>query len=249
MVFVNDPEKVLYDLGCAADAVAAALHRDIDWGPSGVRTDQYRSDVIADEVVHSVLRPSGYGILSEESGIVPAKDEWPLVIVDPLDGSTNAWRGIPYYASSFCAVDDDGPFAAVVLNLAADVRYEALRGMGSFKNGEPLSRGESPTLSEAIVGISGLPSRNPGWGQFRCLGAIALDLCAVADGTLDGYLDCSVDAHGVWDYLAASLICQEAGVIVSDTVGRDLNVFDAEARRSPVASPEALLHQELLSAL
>ena len=85
------------------------------------------------------------------------------------------------------------------------------------------------------MGVSGLPAENPGWAQFRCLGAAALDLCAVADGTLDGYLDCVTDAHGVWDYLAAVLVCAEAGVEVVDAEGRDLCVLDRSARRTPVA--------------
>ncbi len=97
------------------------------------------------------------------------------------------------------------------------------------------------------MGVWGLPASNPGWAQFRCLGAAALDLCAVADGTLDGYVDCVEDAHGVWDYLAALLVCQEAGVTVVDARGRDLCVLDRSARRTPVAAAGTTLHEALLS--
>ena len=55
-----------------------------------------------------------------------------------------------------------------------------------------------------MIGLSGYPPRSLGWGQYRALGAAALDLCAVADGVLDGYVDCSRDAHGSWDYLGGA---------------------------------------------
>ena len=231
----GDAAGVLADLHAAADAVASALAGHADWGPSGNRPDQYASDVVADEAVRSVLLPLGYGLLSEESEVVAPAEGRPTVVVDPLDGSTNAFRGIPHFAASLCAVDGDGPLAAVVVNLASGVRYEAVRAGGARRDGVELRRVDLPPLAEAIVGVSGLPAENPGWAQFRCLGAAALDLCAVADGTLDGYLDCVTDAHGVWDYLAAVLVCAEAGVEVVDAQGRDLCVLDRSARRTPVA--------------
>ncbi len=243
---IVDSDHVLADLHAAADAVAAALDGHADWGPSGNRPDQYASDVVADEAVRGVLLPLGYGLLSEESAVVEAGEGRPMVVVDPLDGSTNASRGIPHYAASLCAVDDEGPLAAVVLNLALGTRYEAARGGGARRDGVGLFRDDSPQLSEAIVGVSGLPASNPGWAQFRCLGAAALDLCAVADGTLDAYVDCVVDAHGVWDYLGALLVCREAGVTVEDAKGRDLCVLDRAIRRTPVAAAGTALHEALL---
>ncbi len=243
---IVDSDHVLADLHAAADAVAAALDGHADWGPSGNRPDQYASDVVADEAVRGVLLPLGYGLLSEESAVVEAGEGCPMVVVDPLDGSTNASRGIPHYAASLCAVDDEGPLAAVVLNLALGTRYEAARGGGARRDGVGLFRDDSPQLSEAIVGVSGLPASNPGWAQFRCLGAAALDLCAVADGTLDAYVDCVVDAHGVWDYLGALLVCREAGVTVEDAKGRDLCVLDRAIRRTPVAAAGTALHEALL---
>ena len=57
----------------------------------------------------------------------------------------------------------------------------------------------------------------------------------------------SPDAHGVWDYLAASLICAEAGVRVVDAAGRDLVVLDHAARRTPVAAATPELLDALLA--
>ncbi|MCB0971250.1 MAG: hypothetical protein KDA97_06995, partial [Acidimicrobiales bacterium] len=74
-------------------------------------------------------------------------------------------------------------------------------------------------------------------------------LCAVADGTLDAYLDATVDELGVWDYLGALLVCREAGAVIADAAGRDLVVLEHGARRTPVAAatdallePVAALH-------
>src|SRR5947199_225704 len=77
------------------------------------------------------------------------------------------------------------------------------------------------TIGDAVIGLSGWPPSHLGWAQYRALGAVALDLCAVACGVLDGYVDCSHDAHGPWDYLGGALVCREAGAVVTDAHGRD----------------------------
>jgi fructose-1,6-bisphosphatase/inositol monophosphatase family enzyme len=100
-------------------------------------------------------------------------------------------------------------------------------------------------LAEAVVGISAAPPPAPGWWQFRALGASALDLCLVAAGVLDGFVDCGVDQHGPWDYLGGMLLCQEAGAVVSDAHDRDLVVLEHDARRTPVAGASAPLHGAL----
>ncbi len=246
---LGDPASVLSDLHDAVDAVAASLEGLEDWGPSEGPTGQYASDVVADRVVHGILDPLGYGVLSEESGLTaPTVDGAPVVVVDPLDGSTNASRGLPWFATSLCAVDGNEPVAAVVADLVSGVRYDAVRGWGARRDGEPIARTSAPPLDEAMVGLSGLPPRHLGWGQYRSLGAAALDLCAVADGRLDGYVDCSVDAHGVWDYLGALLVCSEAGVEVVDAFGRELCVLDPEVRRTPVAGAGPALAEALTEA-
>jgi len=238
-----DPKKILSDLNKTVDQILISFDALEDWGPSGNRPDQYNSDVVADQVIADSLVASGYRILSEESENFSG--DGLVAVVDPLDGSTNASRGLPWFATSLCVVDEHGPLVAVVADLVHSVRYEAIRGKGSFKDGEKLLRTGNPELSESIIGISGLPPHNPGWAQFRSLGAIALDLCAVADGRLDGFVDCSPDAHGIWDYLGASLVCAEAGVEVVDSQGRNLKELDRSIRRTPVAGAGDL-HTKLL---
>ena len=236
----------------AAAAVADRLGDLDDWGLAGTRDGQHHSDLVADAAALAVLRPAGVGVLSEESGVQPGagpgpgdSDDGLVVVVDPLDGSTNAHHGIPWFATSLCAVDAAGPRAAVVLDLARGRRFEALRGGGATVDGLPLRPTGCEELGDAVVGVSGLPPRHLGWGQFRALGAIALDLCAVAEGVLDGYVDCLPDAHGPWDYLGGLLVCREAGVPVADASGRDLVVLDHAARRTPVAAATSQLFDQL----
>ena len=230
-----------------ADAVAAALGDLDDWGLAGTRAGQYRSDLAADAVAVERLVAAGFGVLSEETG--RHHPERPTtVVVDPLDGSTNADRGIPWFATSLCAVDADGPVGAVVVDLARGVRYEAVRGGGARRDGRPIVPSGRAMLDDAVVGLSGWPGRHLGWRQYRALGAAALDLCAVADGTLDGYVDCSVDAHGSWDYLGGWLVCREAGAAVADAHGRELVVLDHAARRTPVAGATTAMLDQLLAA-
>lgn len=234
----------------AAAAVGRALDGLDDWGPAGTRSGQYRSDLAADDACLAVLDEAGLGWLSEESGTEHAGREV-TVVVDPVDGSTNASRGIPWYATSLCAVDPDGPRVALVVNLASGRRYDAIRGGGARMDGAPVSPSGATELGSSIVGLSGYPNRNLGWEQFRALGAAALDLCAVADGTLDGYIDCSPSAHGSWDYAAGLLVCREAGVEVVDAFDRAL--LDPVGlrhgdRRTPVAGATPQLTTQLVEA-
>jgi myo-inositol-1(or 4)-monophosphatase len=82
---------------------------------------------------------------------------------------------------------------------------------------------------------------------MRALGAAALDMCAVAAGRLDAYLDFSWNAHGPWDYLAGMLICQEAGATVVDAFGRELVCLEHDCRRTPVAGATPALVAELVA--
>lgn len=239
-----EPFSLVEVLVEAAGEVRRALDDLTGWGPSGLRPGQYRSDVVADRAALEVLHAAGLAVLSEESGRTGDEDAELVAVLDPVDGSTNASRGIPWFATSICVVDGDGPLAAVVVNQAIGRRYDAVRGGGSRRDGEPCHPSGERSLGHAVLGIAGYPPKRLGWRQYRALGAAALDLCAVADGTLDAYADCGPSGHGVWDYLAGALVCSEAGGGVAEGAGEQLLVLDTAARRSPIgaATPE-LLHE------
>ena len=240
-------DDLLAVLDEAADAVRRALDGLDDWGLAGTRSGQYRSDLAADDACLAVLDAAGLGWLSEESGVAHG-DRDVVVIVDPVDGSTNASRGIPWYATSLCAVDADGPRVALVVNQASGRRYRAIRGGGATVDGETLRPSGATELSRAVIGLSGYPPRYLGWKQFRALGAAALDLCAVAEGVFDGYIDCSPSAHGSWDYAGGLLVCTEAGVPVVDAFDRELVMLGHRDRRTPVAGATQALLDELVAA-
>jgi fructose-1,6-bisphosphatase/inositol monophosphatase family enzyme len=232
---VEEPDRIAGVLSDAAAAVADALAATGDWSEAGTRPGQHHSDLAADDAATAVLEAAGYSILSEESG-QSRGDSSVTVVLDPLDGSTNASRGLGWWATSLCAVDEHGPAVALVVDLRHGDRWTARRGEGAARDGMPIHASGCAELSEAIVGLNGVPAGHGGWAQYRVLGAVALDLCAVADGTLDGYLDATIDELGVWDYLGAMLVCREAGATVVDAAGRDLVVLDPGARRIPVAA-------------
>jgi myo-inositol-1(or 4)-monophosphatase len=241
---LDDPLVVLGALVRAADAIEAALAATAEWGETGGKPGQHHSDLAADAAAVEVLVGAGLGVLSEESGRTHPERAI-TVVVDPLDGSTNASRRMSWWATSLCAVDADGPLAAVVTDLRHGVRYTAVRGRGATRDGAPIAPSGCRELGEAIIGLNGVPAGHGGWAQYRAFGAAALDLCAVADGTLDGYLDATTDELGVWDYLGALLVCREVGVEVVDAAGRDLLALDHGDRRTPVAGATAELGARL----
>jgi fructose-1,6-bisphosphatase/inositol monophosphatase family enzyme len=237
-------DEVLDVLGEAADVVADALTGIVDWQPAGVRPGQYALDLVADGPVTALLLDNGFGVLSEESGL-HHPERGIVVVVDPVDGSTNASRRVPHYNTALCAVDASGPLAALVVDQSSGERFDAVRGGGARLDGRPIAPTATTELAQALVAFNGLPDSHWGWGQYRAFGAAALDLCWVACGRIDAYVDATPSAHGPWDYLAGMLVCQEAGAVVTDAEGRDLVVLDHAARRTPVAAATPALHATL----
>ena len=257
--FEGDADSTLVLFDALVDELIERLAHHGDWGPSGLKASQYSHDVVADEIMLGGLHQAGFSVLSEESGFT---GEGPVtVVVDPIDGSTNAALGLPWFAASLCAVDQDGPWVALVVNLGSGERYRAVRNggfervpAGGVESGGVVDRlarpGLGPSscrhLGDAVIGLSGLPPSHGGWRQFRVYGAAALDLCAVAVGRLDGYVDVN-QAHGVWDYMGAHLVCSEAGVPLVDSGGEELMVLDHDARRGPIAAATPELLDQLVA--
>ena len=243
-------DSILRLLNDAADAVAAALATHDDWGlVGGVRDDEYKHDVVADAAALSVLEKAPVGILSEESGLKHG-DRDVVVVVDPVDGSTNASLGLPWYATSLCAVDGDGLRASVVVNLPLGTRFTAVRGGGATVDGKRIDPPKTRALADAIIVINGWqpPQLRP--KLMRIYGAAALDMCAVATGTFDAFVSCTPwPMLGAWDYLGAMLVCLEAGVTVRDRDGEDLIVLDPKTKRSPIAASSPALLEECIKSL
>jgi fructose-1,6-bisphosphatase/inositol monophosphatase family enzyme len=238
-----DDLLAVFDVAAAAQRGALATLGPSERRGRTDRPGQYRLDLVADAAVLPVLHAAGVRVLSEESGWTGPDDADLTVVLDPVDGSTNCARGIPYWAISLCAVDADGPWCALVQNGATSARYSAVRGEGAQLDHVAITPAATTEIDRAVVALSGWPPVPLAWRQFRALGSAALALCDVAAGHLDGYLDGHADQHAPWDYLGALLVCQEAGALVVDADGRDLLELDAQVRRQLLAAgTKELLH-------
>lgn len=218
-------------------------------GMSGKRIGQYTLDLDADRVACEVLRDAGVAIFSEESGFDsidwPIGDQSIVAIIDPIDASTNAHRGIPWFATSIAFVDSVGLRAAFVRNLYTKETYTAVRGKGAFRDGVRIRAQGMRHPRESIIGVSGSLAGPYSWWQYRSLGAAALDLCLVATGMLDGWID--FNSHAVWDYAAAVLVIREAGGHVFELNDNEVIHNNFEGRRTLVAAGNKDLALDLLA--
>ena len=243
------PEALLDCFDDVARAVRNVVN-PIDAPTRRARTDvagQYALDLIADDAALSVLRKLPVRVVSEESGVHEHAGATITVVLDPVDGSTNCSRGISYWAISICALDADGPLAALVVNQATGQRTTAIRGAGAYRDEVALRASDVTHVEDAVVALSGFPQAKLPWKQFRALGCASLVLCDVAAGGLDGYLDAG-PYHAPWDYLGGYLACIEAGAVVREANGDDLVTDDPKARRQLVAAGTATLADALTGA-
>ena len=242
------PEALLELFADAARAVRVAVGA-IDTSDLRKRTNragQYALDLVADQEACAVLQRAAVRIVSEESGVHARPGADVTVVLDPVDGSTNCSRRIPYWATSICALDADGALAGFVVNQATGVCVTAIRGGGAFRDGVRLRASTTKRVEDAMVYLTGTPPSVAPWKQFRALGSAALGLCEIASGSLDGLLDAG-GFHAPWDYLAGYLACVEAGAVVCDAQGRTLVTDDPDARRQLVAAGTPELADALMS--
>ncbi|MDQ1510744.1 MAG: monophosphatase [Actinomycetota bacterium] len=243
------PEGLLDSFVDVAAAVRAAL-TPIDAVTRRERTNvrgQYALDLVADDAALTVLRKLPVRVVSEESGVHEHAGATITVVLDPVDGSTNCSRGISYWAISLCALDGDGPLAALVVNQATGERTTAIRDGGAHRDGVELRASNVTRVDDAVVALGGFPATKLAWKQFRALGCASLALCDVAAGGIDGYLD-GGPYHAPWDYLGGYLACIEAGAVVRAANGDVLVTDDPKARRQVVAAATASLADALMEA-
>lgn len=221
--------------------VGTAVRRAVESIPASAlrdrtsRAGQYALDLVADAEACRVLERAPVRIVSEESGVHERAGASVTVVLDPVDGSTNCSRRIPYWATSICALDADGALAGMVVNQVSGVSVTAIRGGGAHRDGVRVHASTIDRVEDSMIYLTGAPKMLLPWKQFRSLGSCALGLCEVAVGSLDGMLDAG-GYHAPWDYLAGYLACIEAGGVVRDGQGRDLVTDDIDARRQLIAA-------------
>ena len=200
------------------------------------------SDTAAEALIRDRLgaaRPDD-AVLGEEGGASAGKSgiRW---VVDPIDGTVNYLYGLPQYAVSIAAQQNDGDIVVgVVHNPVSRETWTAVRGGGAYLDGDAIHESGCADLNLALVatGFGYDAARRqrqaaivagilPSIRDIRRAGAASLDLCSVATGRLDAYFERGL---GPWDLAAGGLIAEEAGAVVAGlrgaAAGQDL-VIDA----------------------
>ncbi len=169
--------------------------------------------------------------------------------IDPIDGTSNFVRGLPYFAVSVALLREGKSVLGVVYDPVANEMFAAEQDKGAFLNGEKLVGREAQSSLEqslACVDMKRLKrklvtqlSTDPPYSSQRNFGASALDWCYVAAGRYDVYL------HGgqmLWDYAAGLLILQESGGHVCCIENDDFSRCDIW-QRSVIAARDAKLFE------
>jgi myo-inositol-1(or 4)-monophosphatase len=227
-------------------------------GASGDKT--LLADKAAEDEILRALKDAGHlRILSEEAGMVGEERARTLAVVDPLDGSSNFETGIPFYCTSVAVVEGDS-LDEVALGLVRDLVtgdvYVGRRGKGATKNGEPIRTTESVKIQDAVIGVDVsrgsadmvrmLAPLASGVRRQVHFGANALELCFLADGRIDAFVDVRGKIR-ITDFAAAYLIAKEAGAVFTDSKGKPLRPkFNLEDRFGFVGSASTGLHKEIL---
>lgn len=205
-------------------------------------------DLVAEKALIEVLEEHkvSCALISEETGTRRFGLQPPefYVTTDPVDGTTNAVRGIPFMATAI-AVSRAPCLADIETGLVADlfhnVTYTAQRGQGAFRNGERIQPSQESSLEEAVVGIdfntlrlgelvAKLEEVLMRTRHLRHFGANALEICYVADGATEAFIDIRGKLR-VTDIAASYLIILEAGGIIVTPEGTQLNVPLAATQR------------------
>ncbi len=214
-------------------------------------------DAAAEDAVFAQLRRlhdagARFTAVSEERGTVDFGGSGALVVVDPIDGSMNAKRGLPHHALSIAVAD--GPTMAdvafgYVFDLGPGEEWYALRGGGAFLNGEALA--DPPPERRRPDGrleLVAVESAHPRWlaasseplvavaHRVRAMGSIAVSMCQVAAVRVDGMA--TLRRCRAVDAAAAQLVVRESGGVVAFT-GGDAPLaapLDVEPRHPVVAA-------------
>ncbi len=222
----------------------------------------------AEDIIISGLIESGHGfeVITEERPPFTTSQNPPYrIVIDPVDGSTNAQRGIMTASVALAVLFIDAPITpqnvqwALVGELFSGTVYEASRGGGAFCNGKRCLISETKRLNECLMGIN-LDGRDrnalrrllidePPPAHVRRTGSSAMDIVYVANGAYDAYVDIG-DVITAESFLASTSIVLEAGGIVSDHEGKPLRpVQTLKEGYSLVVSGAKTLHAEILSRL
>jgi len=194
----------------------------------------------------------GHSILAEEGGGTKRDSEY-LWVVDPLDGTTNFAHGLPIFSVSIGVQKNDTTIAGVVYDVMRNIVYSAEKGSGAFSGSQKLNVTDRTKLEHSLL-VTGFPynvAENPenAFERFeqltkkargiRRLGSAAIDFCYVAAGVFDGFWE--VHLHP-WDLCAGKLIVEEAGGLVTDFEGNQMDIYSKK-----ILATNGKIHDQILN--
>ena len=213
-------------------------------------------DVETEKYIFEALKKdfSEYTLVGEESYSGGYNLE-KAIYIDPIDGTTNFVHGIPHLAVSIGLWEQGSPKMAVVHNPILGELYWAVSGEGAFHNGVKISVSGQNDLQQSLIAtgfpyakvnkgieykwvMESLGNLLPNIRDIRRLGAAALDLCYLAEGTTDGFYEIDLKP---WDVAAGILIVREARGEISNTSGEEY-CFDDKG----IIASNGKIHNELL---
>lgn len=226
----------------------------------GMGADQTPTEVIddvAESLVLDHLRETGVGrfVISEEAGVVDLPGGEGTIYLDPIDGTYNAVAGIPFYAISLGYAVDGQMQEGYVMDLASGEEFYAVLGGGAFLDGMEVSVSDVSSLHTCAMSLYGKkfdPASIIRLGseirRWRVFGASALELCYVACGRIDGFVDLR-NTLRITDAAAGMLICTEAGGIVSAPDGGEVRFPDDVSVGRCLVATNAVIHRKVIEYL
>lgn len=222
-------------------------------------------DLAAEKAIIEVMLKNSisFTLVSEESGIKEygEKAKTCYVTVDPIDGTTNFVHELPFYCTSVAISSKpelSQVYAAMVSDLFHGTTYTAVKNKGALCNSREISTSNVGLLDEAVIGLDlntykikeiapKLSDLIQKTRHLRHFGANALELCYVAQGLTDAFIDVRGKLRTT-DVAAAFLILKEAGGIITDPDGNLLDVkLDPTQTLKFVASGNPQIHSTILS--
>jgi len=222
-------------------------------------------DLAAEKAIMDTLQKHKvtFTLISEESGMIEygTNPQQCYVTTDPIDGTTNLIRGLPFYATSIALSNEPtlgAVHSALVTDLFHGTTYTASKGTGAFRDNKRIIPSSNIAVEESVIGIDLnsyriqklAPKLTALMGEakhMRHFGANALELCYVADGTIDAFIDIRGKLRTT-DMAAASLIIKEAGSIISTPEGKQLDArLDPHQRVEFIAASNENIHRRILS--
>ena len=170
-------------------------------------------DKLSEKIIVNELRKTGIQILTEEQGIIgePNSENY-CWIVDPLDGSVNYSRGIPFSCVSIALWKKEEPMLGVIYDFNRQEIFEAIVGQGAFLNSQPIQPSGNVNKENSILctgfpvnsdfsneGLNNFLSQVKEYKKIRLLGSAALSIAYVACGRMDVYLENNIM---LWDVAA-----------------------------------------------